>query len=657
MMVVALCWVAIPGRAASSGGWRSMGPDGGSVVSLTVDPMTPSIIYAVGDRYTCSDSQVCWPVHRSDDGGLSWRRLPFPAGFRVVELVADPLVAGRLFAATTGGIFRSTDGGDSWSHGGLADRWVTFVRIEPGSTSVLYAASYNQGVADARFYRSSDAGASWQNITGDLAGWYINHLAIDPVNPSTMYVRHDHEIFKSIDGGESWFFIRDFSQSIDIEVDPVTPSTIYISNVGDGVLKSIDGGVSWTPVNTGLGNGGHLLHVHPAAPEHLYATDGETLFASTDGGAGWSTRGTGPIREEIQAIALDPVDLEVVYAGVDAGVFVSADGGTSWSARNEGIHNAIVRSIALDPLQTGTVYAAASRVGFEHRFGGLVKSIDGGTNWQSLGNVFPSFAAFDIVLDPTVQGTLYVAVAYHGIWKSTDAGVGWTLHQNGLLGFGDDLQLTSLVVDPTSPNTLFLGSKRYTGFVYRSTNGGVDWSQTIERRTHSLTFDPGSGSLVAGTSGGPWRSTDGGDTWVDIDPNHGPAAYAVVVDPSEPDTIFFGGQYDWVWKTTDGGVDWQLLRIGLDGTRVTSLVIDPADPDRLYAASWGGGVATSADEGATWNPVNQGLDASRVFQVAIDPADPRVLWAATERGGVIRIDQDVVFSDDFESGDLSAWVP
>lgn len=646
---------AVPPTGHTGPRWASLGPDGGPVEWLAVDPTSPETVYAGFDGVICVDDEPCRRAYTTVDGGQSWSPVAHPRT-RLFEVVVDPSLPDRLYAAGYDGVYRSTDGGSTWQRRGLGGYRINFVRIHPTVSSTLFAATFNQSFADARLYRSTDAGASWERITDDLDGWYIHHLAIDPVAPDTMYVYHDHELFKSTDGGVDWTFLRDLPQGVDVDIDPVTPTTVYASSSVEGVLRSTDGGVSWVGVNSGLGSGAHVLHVHPAQPSTIYATaDDEEMYRSDDGGDSWSSLGTGPIQTGFRAVALDPVQPDVLYAGTEAGPFVSGDGGTSWIPILTGIRNTIVRSIALHPSTPGTAYAVATHVGVEHRFGGIVRTTDAGASWTPLGNAFPSFAEYVLRLDPTTPTTMYAAVAYHGVWKSTDAGASWTLSQSGLPGIGDDRQFRALTLDPTMPSTLFLGSYRHTGFVYRSTDAGATWATTMERNIHDLAFDAGSGILVAGASGGPYVSVDDGDTWVDIDTIHGYTAYSVAVDPTHPDTIYYGGQYDRVYRTTDGGATWDRHDAGLAGRRVTSLVIDPAPPGTVYAATWGGGVARSNDGGVTWTPINDGLPAARVSELAIDPTNRHVLWAATEGGGVARLDQATILADGFESGDASAW--
>jgi photosystem II stability/assembly factor-like uncharacterized protein len=291
-------------------------------------------------------------------------------GELVYALAINPVVPTTLYAGTVGGVFRSTDGGNSWSaaNGGVLDQLgdVRALVINPTSPSILYA-----GIPGsiAGVFRSTDGGNSWSTLSQALAyggafSLYIYSLAIDPVNPSIVYVGiQDEGVFRSTDGGESWSpagagLPGNFGGE-PLAINPLTPTTLYAgSNIG--VFRSTDSGESWSFV--GLSSVAALA-VNPVIPSVVYAGangfSSSGVFRSTDGGNSWvNTAGLKNVALTINALAIDPTTPSTLYAGTNGGgVFQSTNSGASWSAVNTGLTNLTVNALAINPVNPRVVYA------------------------------------------------------------------------------------------------------------------------------------------------------------------------------------------------------------------------------------------------------------------------------------------------------------
>ena len=231
------------------------------VTSLTIDPATPSTLYAVDTRGR---------LFKSIDSGGSWE---LRGSVGDVSFVAvDPKNSPTIYAATRRGVLKSADGGENWAgaDSGLADNYVSMIVIDRLTPSTLYAAA-THGI-----FKSTDAARSWNKLDtvppeaysfASAPYYFRGGLTIDPVTPSTIYLdvagANGEAIFKSTDGGQSWNMLHNapgngFSLN-GLVVDPITSSTLYARSSRDqGVLKSIDGGQTWT--------------VHPAGPPGAFVS-------------------------------------------------------------------------------------------------------------------------------------------------------------------------------------------------------------------------------------------------------------------------------------------------------------------------------------------------------------------------------------------------
>src|SRR5882724_701971 len=271
-------------------------------------------------------------------------------GVMVTALAIDPLTPTTLYAGTAGGVFKSTDGGASWSAIGLIN--VTALAIDPLTPATVYVGTGTFDMsALGGVFKSTDGGASW-SATGGLTG-IVWSLAIDPLTPTTVYAAtlgydsFDNEpaslggAYKSTDGGASW--------------SPVT-----LIDPGAFTYCSPCGGVSALAIvpliPTTIFGVTAAMTVYYEDGSFLYTVPGDVL-KSTDGGASW-TRGS----LNVSALAFDPLTPSPLYAGVydeaanDSAVYKSTDGGVSWNAT--GLTHVIgVLSLAIDPLTPTTLYA------------------------------------------------------------------------------------------------------------------------------------------------------------------------------------------------------------------------------------------------------------------------------------------------------------
>jgi photosystem II stability/assembly factor-like uncharacterized protein len=582
------------------------------VGQLVIDHVTGNTLYAL----TSSGS-----IFKSTDGGSSWTTLGNIVGVNFLAL--DPTSPSIVYAGTAIGVFKSTDGGESWASAGLAGTPIGVLAIDPTTPSTLYA-------GNSHLYKSKDRGGSWTDLNLGLPGDAVAALVLDPSTPSTLYVALGQgaggNLIKSVDGGATWSVIYAnagpfYGTLSNLVIDPSNPSTLYRINP---LLKSTDGGASWTaiafPVHAYLVA---ALAVDSRNSNTLYVSSigstGHAIYKSTDGGQSWKVLDT--IIPATGSLVFSP-DSSTIYAATGSGVFRSTDGGLNWGEAQTGLRVHDIRMLVGDPFNPAVLYAGDNN--------GVFQSLDGGANWAeraifqvlapSGSTPFPPVIPAELhslLIDFTNPNILYLGTGRPGgcyagdvnQHKSIDGGSSWSdvrMYPND----GCDTRWM-MAMDPTDPNTLYLPlGDDWNGFsVVRTMDGGAHW-----------TYLGGSGS------------------WDEVN--------AVLIDPNSTATLYAATDYG-VFRSVDSGKSF--LPDGLANTEVALLAIDPDHSNVLYAAASNIynspqgflGMYKSTDSGASWSPINQGLGQliavhAAVNSLLVDSDYANILYLATSGFGVFR---------------------
>ena len=276
-------------------------------------------------------------------------------------LAIAPSNADIIYGAANFGIFKSTNGGASWSKSdiGAIDTHVTALAIDPVDQNTIYANTREGGA-----FKSTDGGGSWSAINNGLSGAYLGALVISPANPETLYAATWAGVFKSTNGGANWSMISDLLYTFGLRIDPSNTSTLYAASYDyygeySSVFKSTDGGFTWRVSDSGLPYDAGVIAIDSTHPNTLYVGTYWGVYKSTDGGAMWKPASHGLTPAPVQALAIDPDNTATVYAGTHGGgVFKSNDGGASWTPFSDGLTNLYINALAIDPsgafLHAGT---------------------------------------------------------------------------------------------------------------------------------------------------------------------------------------------------------------------------------------------------------------------------------------------------------------
>jgi len=293
-----------------------------------------------------------------------------PSNVPVLALAVHPESPSNVYAGTQAGIFRSTDAGESWRSVGARNIPITAIAFDPKRSSTLYATG---SVFGSFLFKSVDSGENWTlfPITANgLSFFQVDALAVDPTNSSILYVGGGSLLLKSTDGGASWsrfengLALNATVRIYAIAVDPTNPSIVYVTIQGifarSGVYRSTDAGVSWAGRFNGIPpNGGANLAaivIDPTSASTLYATQGQSVFKSTNGGKTWQETA---LRGQIMSLAIDPRNPATLYAGSQQGLLKTDDGGLT----SRVLSNDVVQAIAVSRSGPNAIYAGAGARG------------------------------------------------------------------------------------------------------------------------------------------------------------------------------------------------------------------------------------------------------------------------------------------------------
>ncbi len=462
-------------------------------------------------------------VHRSTDGGDTWELLggglpaPSAQGGRIGVAICEsqPDVMYAIYADQVGyfdGIYRSSDGGDSWSrvNDGALDWiyssygwWFGNIRVAPNDPDRVFALGLE-------LYRSTNGGDSWSDV-----GWsvHVDHhaLAFWPGDPSRVVLGNDGGVYLSDNGGSGWDKQLDLpiTQFYTCEIDASNPWRFYGGTQDNGTLRSYSGAADdWEWI---LGGDGFRVRVDPSDNRYVYAeyqyggfsksTNGGSTFSWALSGVGWDDRYNWSC-----PFALDPADPSRLYFGTHR-LYRSNNRAASWMAISGDLTDGpssgnlvfgTLTTVAVSPVDSDYLYVGADD-------GTVHISRDGGALWTEVGSALPQRWVTAVAPDPLDPERFYVTLSGFKwdepeaqVWKTTDGGATWTPIQFNL----PDAPVNSCVVDSEDAQVIYLGTD--VG-VYVSEKGGASW-RPLGRGLPAvvvmdLKLDPTSRTLAAATYG------------------------------------------------------------------------------------------------------------------------------------------------------------
>ncbi len=588
----------------------------GSVGAIGICESDPNVIYVGMGEHAVRGVMTSAGdgVYKSTDAGKTWKHMGLERTRHISDVIVHPnnpdivyvSAQGAVHGRTTDrGIYKSTDGGSTWTR-------VLYVDDKTGASSltmdmtnprILYASMWQHirypwtvesGGPGSGIYKSTDAGETWEKQTEGLPEVMgKSGVSVSRAMPERVFAVIEAEgdqggVYRSDDGGKKWTQTSKNRVTIarswyymEIFADPQNPQTVYVLNAP--VLRSIDGGHSFTPIPVPHGDN-HDLWINPNNNQNMINANDGGSNVSFNYGKSWSSQRNQPTAQFYRVIA-DEQFPYYVYGG----------------------------------QQDNSAIAIASRTAS----GGI-----GWKDWYSVAGCESAYLAFDPKNPDRVIGGCYQGIIE--VWdKATNTGKTVNAYPEiGLGSYPEDQKYrfnwnAPIFTSPHDRNVVYHGGNK----LLKSTNEGYTWEEVSPDLTKNDTTRHGAG-------GGPFTNEGAGGE------NYNTILYAVE-STHEQGTIWVGSDDGLVHITRDGGQNWSnVTPAGLSETMINSIEVSPHDPASAYIAvtgykfnDFGPMIYKTSDYGENWSRINSGIqEESFVRVVREDPQTRGLLYAGTERG-------------------------
>jgi len=638
--------------------------------------------------------------------GIRWRSIgPFRGG-RTVAVTGVPGKPNVFYMApNNGGVWKSDDYGRTWNpiFDGQPTGSIGALALAPSNPQIIYVGSGeglrrpDLSVGDG-IYKSSDGGQSWQHL-GLRDAQQIGAIIVDPHDPNRLFVaalghpygpNPERGVFRSLDGGASWqkvLYKDDNTGAIDLAFDPSSPQIVYAdmwssrrppwttgggyNGPGSGLYKSTDGGANWKQLTGGLPTekdklGRIGIGIAPSDPNRIYAwVDAPKLggiYRSDDAGENWQRvneeQRIGGRGDDFACVRVDPKNKDIVYAA-NTSTYRSADAGKNFIAIKGAPGGDDYHTIWINPENPDIIALASDQ--------GLTLSVNGGQTWSSWYNQ-PTAQFYHVITDN--QFPYWV---YGGQQESGSAGTA-SRSDFGEITFREWYPVGTeeygyVAPDPLDPNFIYGGkATRYD----RTTGQTRDISPVVLRtgqyrfnRTAPLIFSAADPHALYLGSNVLFKTTNGGQSWDIISPDltredpgvppnlgvfvgsdpakgkHRGVIYSIAPSPKDANLIWIGTDDGLIQVTHDGGKNWQNATPPelTPWSKLAQMDASHSDTATVYAAvnrfrldDLHPYIYRTHDDGKTWQKVVTGLPENEpVNTVREDPERKGLLFAGTER--------------------------
>ena len=526
---------------------------------------------------------------------------------------------------------------------------INCITFHPNNNNIVWV-----GAPAGGLWKSTNGGQTWSTNTDLLPNLGVSAIAIDPIYPDTMFIAtgdrdggdtYSYGILKSIDGGLTWNITGltfNLGQSARMGGLHIVPSNtqIIIAATRNGMYRSTDGGTTWNGVQSGSFN---MLAPDPQNPNTLYAGTGTSIarvWRSRDAGLTWTMLSsglptTGANRVEV---AVSAEDSNYVYALYSAnnngfyGVYRSTDAGDTWTQRASSPN-----ILGWDGNGSGTggqgwydLALAVNPVNKDQIFVGGVnvwRSNNGGTSWTCVGHWYgqggrPAVHA-DIHAFQWQPGTNDLYIGSDGgVYETTNSGASYTDYHDGM----NITQYYKISQSITNPN-LFLGGAQDNG-THRMQ--GNNWNRVMGGDGMDNGIDPDNNQIMYGSIyyGDFDRSTNGGASFSPMNiPAAGTGNWVTpfIIDPSNSNYIYAG--YDRLYRSTNKGSSWQATsNSAINGTNIDEIAIAPSNSLYIYVGI-NENLYRSTNGGGSWSLASQTLQgAAHISGIAVSSTNPNHIW-------------------------------
>lgn len=642
--------------------WRTLGPPRGGRTSAVAGDASAPLVFYFGSSHG--------GVWKTTDAGTYWRNVSdgffrtAPVGAIDVSLSNPSVIFVGTGEAITrqditpgDGVYKSSDGGATWTHVGLkATRHIAKIRIHPSNPDIVYVAAVGEIFStntDRGVYRTKDGGRTWQRILFKSERASAVDLVLDPVNPNVLFASLDQlqrppwddisggpdsGVYKSTDGGDTWTDItrnpglpKGVIGKVGLALSPARPDRVWaLVEAEDGALfRSENGGGTWQRINDS-----RELRRWPSSYMHIVADtkDPETVYVpsydlqkSTDGGKTFASM---PIAHgDHHALWIDPKNPNRMIEGDDGGATVTLNGGASWSTQNNQ-PTAALFGLAIDNAVPYRLYAAqndSTHVATPSR------TRQGAIGWSD-NEVIPGGEGGQTAVKP--DGSVIYAADRAGIDR-IDRRIG----QAANISVWPDDQFTfatkdvkyrffytlPVLLSPHDSGVLYTAANK----VFRTRDEGNSWDEISPDLTRNRQ------DKMQKIPGGPISSMWSSLYWVSL-------IHSLAESPLQKGELWVGTDDSTVQLSRDDGKTWENVSPpGLpEWTTIATVEVSPHDRGTAYLAAHRYRVSDrtpylfkTTDYGKTWQKITAGIrdeDFARVIRE--DPVRRGLLYAGTETG-------------------------
>jgi len=415
------------------------------VGSLRMHPTNPDILFAATGHPACSGVDTPNPgLYITTNGGASWTQVISGTFLSAVNF--SPSNPNVVYAAGNQSVHRSSDGGNTWTRYRDSDEtwgpsdnpggWPIDLVVDPDDVNTLYINSYGGGV-----YRSTNGGQTWETWTKGFTGSVISDIHVADYDSGDLYMCGKTGSFRTNDYGNTYrgFRGRGSVGNASFETNPTDSNTVLNGGFnGTQINLSVDGGLSFrevyrvtstigvkafafAPSNTDIVYAGGCYN-SDVNPEEYAATNnlsGVSFLKSTDGGATWLPVSSSLDNTCVNKIVVDPSNPNVVFAATHKGIYKSVNGGVSWS-RFDNLGQRVMMAMVIDFTDSYIIAGEG--------FGGIWISENGGTSWTGPHNTGINSGnpwVNAIIVEPENKNNVYMSDFYSGVYRSLDRGKTW----------------------------------------------------------------------------------------------------------------------------------------------------------------------------------------------------------------------------------------
>ncbi|MBV8205318.1 MAG: glycosyl hydrolase [Acidobacteria bacterium] len=647
--------------------WRLIGPFRGGRV-LAVEGVA-------GDPLTYYFGGAAGGVWKTTDGGLNWMPLFDSQDMQSIGAIAVAPSDANIVYVGTGeycwrgditygnGMYKSTDGGRTWTHIGLRDsESIAKIRVNPANPDIVYVAAMGHPFGpnpERGVFKSTDGGKTWQKVLYKDDHTGAVDLVMDPANANILYAAlyqaqrlpwdfisggPGSGLYKSTDGGATWKqlqgegFPRGVLGRIGVAVSGSDPERVYalVEAEHGGLLRSDNGGQTWTMVNSSneyRQRAWYFTHIFadPKATDTLYVLN-TSLSRSTDGGRTFTV--VRAPHGDHHGLWIDPRDPRRMINSNDGGATITTDGGKTWTAQDNQ-PTAQFYHVAADNRFNYYVYGAQQ----DNSTVAIASRTDHGSitanDWYAVGGGESGY-----VIPYTPNPDVVYAGSYDGLITRYDKDTGQTQDVNpwpdNPMGHGAAdtkyrFQWTApIAISPQDPNTLYHGAQ----VVFRTTDQGRHWTPISK----DLTRDDKSKQQSAG---GPITKDNTSVEYYDT-------VFVIAPSPAQKGVIWAASDDGLVHVTRDDGQTWtEVTPKGFpEWSTVSQIDASRHAAGTAYAAidnhrqdDFKPYIFKTSDFGRTWHAITNGIRGNDfVHAVRQDPQNPRLLFAGTEGGVYVSFD-------------------